>query len=1199
MSILKNCWSGLCFPKELSMEDREQVEQEAGLLRDVRQGRKYTMRLNDGMDDEMDVCGYRKSPLKVTVTYFVIIATAGLLRLVFHWMPHWFLKATSVQCDVNRAQYLLITENYNKKHKIYHVKPLKVLTADHVNKLKSNENLLRRNEVESKTYSTLSVHFGNGTFTDIDRLMLFTCKKVTYFWHPQKREFVKLMGLDEDVSSDVLHSNTKGLTQDVQFMRRVVYGPNEIVVPESSILTLLFLEVLNPFYVFQLFSFVLWFVDNYYYYAAAILAMSMFGITMTVIQTRRNQRNLKSTVQSSDVCKVLRPIRNSGEDGSGEIVCETELISTEHLVPGDILEIPTNGCMMQCDALLLTGNCILNESMLTGESVPVTKTPFPHLPDLYYNPKEHARHTLFCGTNVIQTRYFGGEKVIAVVVRTGFSTAKGGLVRSILFEKDSYRFVALLAFIALFGFIYTVVTKILRGVSPHDIVLEALDLITIVVPPALPAAMTVGRFYAQNRLQKKQIFCISPRSINVSGSIDCVCFDKTGTLTEDGLDLLCVVPVEGKKFQKPVHNVETLPYNAFVCGLVSCHSLTVINKQISGDPLDLKVCLRFYFGDPLDLKMFESTKWTIEENDISDNSKFNMIFPTVFKPPKIRTKSNPNLNETDFIDDSNFEIGTIREFPFSSSLQRMGVIIRKLGGQNFEYYCKGSPEMILNFVDPNTIPHNFHDVLECYTQEGYRVIALAHRELKMSYLKVQKVQREVIEKDLKFMGLIVLENRLKTDTTPCIKILNDACIRVIMVTGDNMLTALSVARDCGIVAQGQSVIAVNCDSDCNVMPKVYFTLTTAKRSNLVNNDLSLLSNSASIASLDTIESQIVTNNVQNDVISRPQNLYNNYRFALTGKVWSVVREHYPELVPKLVTRGAVFARMSPDQKQQLIQELQNLGYYVAMCGDGANDCGALKAAHTGISLSDAESSVASPFTSKNPNITCVLNVIREVLSFEHLKMEDWYVPFNASAGAHKDDVGCYENYAIFTISSFQYIILAIVFSKGKPYRKSIFTNYGLIIAAISVTAFSVFLAFSPIEFLSEQFELVTPKDVEFRLFLIGYAFANFIISLLVEIFFVDHLVFNKLRFKFHKIEKSKRKYLVIERDMDGDSKWPILTSNYRSAASPLTSTPQIPAEIVIETEKPDPNYLLKSLLQDSDTLSGNAASDYDISNKRV
>ena len=53
-------------------------------------------------------------------------------------------------------------------------------------------------------------------------------------------------------------------------------------------------------------------------------------------------------------------------------------------------------------------------------------------------------------------------------------------------------------------------------------------------------------------------------------------------------------------------------------------------------------------------------------------------------------------------------------------------------------------------------------------------------------------------------------------------------------------------------------------------------------------------------------------------------------------------------------------------------------YYVAMCGDGANDCGALKMAHSGISLSEAEASVASPFTSKTPNITCVPNLIKLV-----------------------------------------------------------------------------------------------------------------------------------------------------------------------------------------------------------------------------
>lgn len=105
---------------------------------------------------------------------------------------------------------------------------------------------------------------------------------------------------------------------------------------------------------------------------------------------------------------------------------------------------------------------------ISGESVPVTKTPLPNSDSLLYNEKEHARHTLFCGTQVIQTRYYGNENVYAVVVRTGFSTSKGSLVRSILypppvdfkFEQDSYKFVQLLAAIASIGFVYTVITKV-------------------------------------------------------------------------------------------------------------------------------------------------------------------------------------------------------------------------------------------------------------------------------------------------------------------------------------------------------------------------------------------------------------------------------------------------------------------------------------------------------------------------------------------------------------------------------------------------------------------------------------------------------------------------------------------------------------------------------------------------------------------
>lgn len=89
-----------------------------------------------------------------------------------------------------------------------------------------------------------------------------------------------------------------------------------------------------------------------------------------------------------------------------------------------------------------------------------------------------------------------------------------------------------------------------------------------------------------------------------------------------------------------------------------------------------------------------------------------------------------------------------------------------------------------------------------------------------------------------------------------------------------------------------------------------------------------ITDSASVASLETVESAMVSAAQNADYTEKPHTLFNNYRFGLTGKVWSSIRTHYPDLIPKLVTRGAIFARMSPDQKQQLVEELQGLGYYV-------------------------------------------------------------------------------------------------------------------------------------------------------------------------------------------------------------------------------------------------------------------------------
>lgn len=158
------------------------------------------------------------------------------------------------------------------------------------------------------------------------------------------------------------------------------------------------------------------------------------------------------------------------------------------------------------------------------------------------------KYTLFSGTKIIQTRSFGDQKVYGLVIRTGFVTTKGSLVRDILYPKDAhfkfYRdsliFVGAMALVGILGFISTLPKLIAMGTEVDVLIDKSLDLITITVPPALPATMSVGVAFAISRLKKSKIFCISPPRVNVSGRIQIMVFDKTGTLTEDGLEILGV-----------------------------------------------------------------------------------------------------------------------------------------------------------------------------------------------------------------------------------------------------------------------------------------------------------------------------------------------------------------------------------------------------------------------------------------------------------------------------------------------------------------------------------------------------------------------------------------------------------------------------------------------------------------------------------
>jgi P-type E1-E2 ATPase len=95
-----------------------------------------------------------------------------------------------------------------------------------------------------------------------------------------------------------------------------------------------------------------------------------------------------------------------------------------------------------------------------------------------------------------------------------------------------------MALLAVLGFCITLPVMLDDPDMPlFDIIDRSLDLITITVPPALPAAMTFGTVFAVQRLKKNKIYCISPPRVNVSGRVNLMVFDKTGTLTEDGLEV--------------------------------------------------------------------------------------------------------------------------------------------------------------------------------------------------------------------------------------------------------------------------------------------------------------------------------------------------------------------------------------------------------------------------------------------------------------------------------------------------------------------------------------------------------------------------------------------------------------------------------------------------------------------------------------
>lgn len=654
--------------------------------------------------------------------------------------------------------------------------------------------------------------------------------------------------------------------------RKKIFGKAVIDVPVPSWLELYVSEVLKPFFVFQIFSIILWNCEEYYWYALCIFVIMVITLTVNVRYIKSNLTSIRGlATQAFDVDVLRNDVRGT--------------INSSDLVPGDVIFIQKNK-FLPCDSILLSGFALMDETMLTGESQPVLKECLPEINSKYNQEK---LYTLSAGTKVVTSGGGNNSDPVAVITSIGFNTAKGDLVRSILFpkpnrfkfERDGLIFVLLMFLMALFGFCIAIRPLITGGYLAGDFIIKLLDLVTIAVPPALPLTMSIGIGYSLGRLKDNKITCISQPAINASGRVSIICFDKTGTLTTEFMKLKGVFEYD---LGANVENFEKLNLNVQKC-LSACHSLTLYENQ--------------FLGDPQEIAMLEAVGWNCK---LMENGKLSVSDP--------EGKHNIHSKFT---------------YHFSPEIKRMGVVVEENGKHCL--FMKGAPEVILPLC--RDVPNEMYETFVNLTREGYRVLACGFKKLENFD---ENDPLETVEKDLLLIGLPYLENPLKDDSIKTIDELLEAKIHCVISTGDNVLTGLSVGRAIGVV----------------ISKDVYLG--------------------------DFIGDEIIWEDSEGKrVTNLPTN--SDYEVVISGNLLEKILTEFNDHLDLIQNKCRVFGRMAPKHKVMLVNFFQKDEIMVAMVGDGANDCGALKKADVGLSLSKAEASIAAPFSCEE--ISSIIYILRE------------------------------------------------------------------------------------------------------------------------------------------------------------------------------------------------------------------------------
>ena len=590
--------------------------------------------------------------------------------------------------------------------------------------------------------------------------------------------------MSEDEVLEALKTSRNGLSAEEAGKRLLEYGPNKLISKGGVSPIKIFLNQFKDIFVLMLMaaiiiSIVMAFAKpeppamEDYADALTIGAIVILNAIVGFVQEYRSEKAIEA------MRKLTAPKATVIRDGHSIV------IPAEEVVPGDILVLET-GDRVAADARLIeVVELKTNEAVLTGESTPVEKR-LGTLPE--NTPVSDRRNMVFMATHVV----YGRGK--AVVTSTGMKTEFGKIAELVqeMEEEETPLKAKLERFAKKLGAIVIVICVIVfalelidiyvygaaKAESLMDAFFTAVALAVSAVPEGLPAVVTVTLALGARELAKRNAIIRRLSSAETLGSVTVICSDKTGTLTKGEMTVRRIY-VNGKIIE-----------------------VTGVGYEAKGEFLE---------GDKrVDVKSRPDLSLLLIGSALCTNAQYDgkSVFGDSTEGALIVAAAKAGL----WKEDLEKIYPRIYEVPFTSERKKMTTVHKSNDGR-LMVFMKGAPEVVLQHcthILKNGKPERLSErdrkeilsVNERMASEALRVLGVAYRELNENEIDLGKEAQKVIESNLTFIGLLGMIDPPREEAKIANQVCQKAGIKTVMITGDHKLTAIAIAKDIGIMQEG-------------------------------------------------------------------------------------------------------------------------------------------------------------------------------------------------------------------------------------------------------------------------------------------------------------------------------------------------------------------------------------------------------------